>query len=101
MAQDLRKLFEQERRQEYRMKAGHEARFARRLERELPMPGRKNFTFLLVAASLLLFMGLGTYIWLKPQAASSDTPTVVERQESVDESRLSLGDLSPDLRKIE
>lgn len=101
MAQDLRKLFEQERQREYRMKAGHEARFARRLEREHPMPRRKNFTFLLVAASLLLFMGLGAYIWLKAQATPISSPTVVEREERVGESQLSLGDLSPDLRKIE
>ena len=101
MAQDLRKIFEKEREREYRMKAGHEARFARRLENELPGRRRRNYKPWLIAASLVLFIGLGAYILLKPPMSPDSPSTVVGGQEAQNETQLSLGDLSPDLHKIE
>ncbi len=102
MAQDLRELFETDKKATYRMKPGHEQRFAKRLDREAGRRRSWPNRAYLIAASLLVLVGLGTYTALNLRPASPGKTTVVSRQEGKSApQQLSLGDLSPDLKKLE
>jgi len=107
MAQDLRKLFEAKREQErFEMKDGHEERFMDLLEETLPegKPVKKqSFFWLRVAASVVLAVGIGGYFLHNTLNKKEDIPvqtTVVERTETP-EFKVSLGDLSPELKQVE
>lgn len=108
MARDLRELFAKEREEkEFVMKRGHEDRFLSKLEKEMPQKAFKGkpslFWQLGVAASIALVFGLGVYFW---SASKKDIPAVdpiVLENEIIEENpnTISLGDLSPDLKKVE
>lgn len=99
MAQDLRNLFEEDRlAQRAKMSQGHEARFLEKLNKELPIEKKSSgFSFLNIAASVVVLLGLsfGAYKYFQ-------TPDVVDpKQEIVDTDLKTLGDVSPDLKKVE
>lgn len=101
MAQDIRKLFENEPKVEnLKMPKGHEARFLDKLNEELPQqPKRSLFTFLNVAASVVLLIGLtfGAYQFL-----GTDDPVEPEKQiVAEDKGPSAFGKLSPQLKKVE
>ncbi|MDV7139610.1 hypothetical protein R3X28_12020 [Maribacter sp. TH_r10] len=102
MAQDLRKLFEEEQRKEhFVMNRGHEKRFMDRLDKELGKDKKPSFFFLKIAATLLVLIGLGTMFFIQGNNANIPT-TVVDKNTNVENrSGISLGDLSPDLKKVE
>ena len=98
MAQDLKKLFEEDRLKiQNGMPSGHEARFAKKLEQELPAIAiKKRFRIWNVAASVVVLLGLsfGAYQFFKsPVEINQPDDTVVTLK--------SLGDVSPDLKKVE
>ncbi len=101
MAQDLRKLFKEQREKEtHQMNKGHEERFFAKLEEELPKNTRPNSYFWLrIAASLVIFVSVATYFFMNSKKDNDSTETIVNNNET--ESSISLGDLSPDLEKIE
>nr|WP_299384309.1 hypothetical protein [Allomuricauda sp.] len=108
MAQDLRKMFEQEREQKkYSMKEGHEARFLTRLEeelQELPVPQKsKKIWWFGIAASVVVLCGLGIYFFTASSTIDPgpETQVVGNDSEASSTQTISLGDLSPDLKKIE
>jgi len=97
MAQDIRKLFENEQKvSNDKMPKGHEVRFLERLDNQLPkQPKQSLFTILNIAASVVILIGLsfGAYKFI-------NTPGVtVEPEEVAVESPL--GKLSPQLKKVE
>lgn len=100
MSQDLRKMFEKERERSYRMPEGHEARFEARLEESF---GNKNrlYYWIGIAASLLLLISLGVWTGLRPEIAKPGVQEVAGQDSTSTVPGLSLGDLSPDLRKLE
>ncbi len=104
MGQDLRKLFREEREsKKYPMKEGHEARFLERLEAELPAKEKYHtFFWLRIAASIVLLLGVGTYFFLQRTTEQPIKNTVVAKEDIMNEKQgISIGDLSPDLQKIE
>lgn len=102
MAQDLRDLFKKDRKQQFRMKQGHEARFEKRLDLALPHQKRKPYTAFMIAASVLVLVGIGAYTFLKEDASLPVQSAVVAHPSAETSTpQLSLGKLSPDLRKIE
>lgn len=104
MAQDLRDLLKEEKKQKYGMKPGHEERFARRLEAAIPTTHKRKYRIYLLAASVVLLVGLsiGIYTSLLPGSGLRGNTTVVSRDDAeATPQQLSLGDLSPDLQKIE
>lgn len=107
MEDDLRKRFQREReRQRQVMGPGHEERFLKRLELELPVQKRPSgwlSPWWGIAASLLILVGLSLYFFKSLHGAGPDIDrTVVEREGQQGEVRtISLGDLSPDFKKIE
>jgi len=98
MAQDIRKLFENEPQVcNDKMPKSHEARFLVKLDKELPQqPKQSFFTFLNIAASVVILIGLsfGAY-----QFMGSD-PGIEPAQQTVS-SASALGGLSPQLKKVE
>ena len=104
MEQDLRELFEKEREsKKYPLKKGHEARFIQRLDAEIPVvPARKHFFWIRIAASVVLFLGIGAYLLLQEKTEQPIKSTIVVKEDiGTKENGISLGDLSPDLEKIE
>lgn len=108
MARDLRKLFEKEREQKsFKMKEGHEDRFFAKLEKELPTdpPKRKVISlWMQIAASVVVAVGLSFYYFNSSgeNVDPDEKITVVDRDNPSKEVQgISLGDLSPDLKKIE
>lgn len=103
MAQDLRKLFEKEREEEkYPMKKGHKNRFLNRMEKELPQKRKPSFRLLKIAASLLVLLSIGLYTYQQIALKTPVEKKVVDIKPEVEEPKvISLGDLSPDLKKVE
>lgn len=102
MAQDLRELFRDENEKKYPMKDGHEERFIALLDKELPLKRKSNFYFIKIAASVLVLFSLGIYAYLNSKTDIIPQTTVVEKKtENTGAEGYSLGDLSPDLKKIE
>jgi hypothetical protein len=100
MAQDIRKLFEDDHKASKQiMPKGHEDRFLQKLETEFPEKKQpKRFTMYQVAASLIVLLGLsfGAYQFFK---SPIDIVEPEQKQEVV--TLKSLGDVSPDLKKVE
>ncbi|MEM9143575.1 MAG: hypothetical protein AAGA86_11350 [Bacteroidota bacterium] len=102
MGQDLRELFKKEREAGGpKMKSGHKARFAERLAAEIPR--RKTVWYpYKIAAAVLLFLGVGVFIYSLSTGKGLETPRVVQKNlEPKEDGGISLGDLSPDLKKVE
>ena len=98
MAQDIRKLFESENKlSNLKMPEGHQKRFMEKLDKALPAESKKRslFGLMRIAASVVILIGLsfGAYKFF-------DKPVVGEQQEVVSKIK-SLGDISPDLKKVE
>lgn len=102
MGQDLRELFEKANRENgQQIGPGHEKRFLERLEAEFPKKHIRYSMFLKVAASVLILIGISLlYVTNSKKVPST---TIVEEQDVGKENvgYISLGDLSPDLKKIE
>ncbi len=99
MAQDLRNIFNEEPKDQHtKMSEGHEARFLQKLEKELPKRnGSSHFSFLNIAASVIVLLGLsyGAYQF-------SQSPVgPIESIEVATTNLKTLGDVSPDLKKVE
>ncbi len=126
MAQDIRKMFEQERkRTPPDLAEGHEARFLGKLEKELPQKKKERLLpvwFRATAAALLcISIVWGAYYWNYSEDTIIDGPVVLDdaleregARETKNEStinistdklnekpRLTLSDISPDLKKVE
>ena len=103
MSQDLRDLFESERKREYPMPEGHEARFEARLEETFKGKSPRPFFWLGIAASVVALLGMTFWFFQKDPVLPEGEGALVEQQSDTisSPSTLSLGDLSPDLRKLE
>ena len=102
MSQDLREMFREDRDRKYSMKAGHEERFMNKLDEAMPAKAKPRFYFLKIAASLLLLFGIGAYFLINSGQEEPANTQLVEKQDEPDaQPGISLGDLSPDLKKIE
>lgn len=84
------------------MKKGHEERFLQRLDKELPTRGKSTFYFIKIAASVLVLFSLGIYTYTNYESATPQQSVVVDKgvKQTVEQG-YSLGDLSPDLKKVE
>ncbi len=102
MSQDLRELFKKEREeQKPRIKEGHQERFLERLEDELPKEKKSYLYLFKIAAAVLLLITTG-YFGFKKYTEDPIKETIVNRGgEAEEQKRISLGDLSPDLKKVE
>jgi hypothetical protein len=100
MAQDLRNLFEEEQKDQHiKMSDDHEARFLEKLDQELPVKKKSayKFSYMQIAASVVLLLGLsfGAYQFFHVSTEPTEPTKVVETNFKT------LGDFSPDLKKVE
>ncbi|MFQ3238939.1 MAG: hypothetical protein ACI9NI_001231 [Olleya marilimosa] len=106
MAKDIRELFKNDNQQsDKQMSHGHEARFLDKLDQALPQKKQSNWTFLNIAASIVIIIGLGFggYTFFKQDA---NPITIVDTEQPKPETNtttktMTLGDISPDLKKVE
>ena len=106
MAKDIRELFKNDNQQsDKQMSQGHEARFLDKLDQALPQKKQSNWTFLNIAASIVIILGLGFggYTFFKQDA---NPITIVDTEQPKPETNtttktMTLGDISPDLKKVE
>ncbi|SNZ00303.1 hypothetical protein [Flagellimonas pacifica] len=108
MGRDLRELFEKERESKaYPMKKGHEDRFLSKLEVKLPREEiekkSNSFFWIRIAAAVVILFGTAVYFFFNRAKEDIPTNTQVAERDSPNEkiNTVSLGDLSPDLKKIE
>lgn len=105
MAQDIRDLIKNDKTQfKSKMSKGHESRFLEKLESELPQNNdrQKSWSWLNIAASVVIVLGLsfGAYNFFQESSYDKIEPDLVENNE-METNMKSLGDVSPDLKKVE
>lgn len=103
MAQDIRELIKGHRPDKSRLSEGHQARFEARLKEAFPPEKKKSngFFWLKIAASVVVVMTLGYFAFTYEGVETMD-PEIVEAQPQEDlQNNITLGDLSPDLKKVE
>lgn len=98
MAQDLKNMFNEDRLKiQNGMPEGHEARFLKKLNQDHPTTSiKKRFSIWSIAASVVALLGLsfGAYQFVNPGESITDPKSKVVTLKS-------LGDVSPDLKKVE
>ncbi|MFT5848242.1 MAG: hypothetical protein ACJARX_002297 [Psychroserpens sp.] len=105
MARDIRKLFKEEQQESpLKMSDHHEARFLKKLDEALPVESaiKKRLPVLQIAAGIVILIGLG-FGASKFFGNEIILPTeIVETENPSKEDQLkSLGDISPDFKKVE
>ncbi|PWH82065.1 hypothetical protein DIS18_12430 [Algibacter marinivivus] len=100
MAQDLRELFKNDKITNEKMPKNHQERFLDKLDAALPEQKQSKFSWMQIAASVVVLLGLsfGVFKYFQPVALGDDNPEVVTNK-AVDTK--TLGDISPGLKKVE
>lgn len=102
MSQDLRKIFEKERAKKFRLKDGHETRFAQKLEESMPVKRNSSWALWSIAASVAVLIAVGLFTFTSEESMNEIPTTVVETTpENPAANGITIGDLSPDLKKVE
>lgn len=101
MAQDIRDLLKRDNKQsKEKMPKGHEIRFLNKLDNEFQVNQKASWSWFQIAASIIVILGLsfGVFKYFEQPIAIQ----VVESQTETEETSIkSLGDVSPDLKKVE
>lgn len=104
MAQDIRDLLKGYDPSEPKLTKGHESRFEDKLDKAFPeeRKGNASFFWMKIAASVLVVLSL-TYVGYQSlsKSDSQDNGIVTETNASAETPAITLGDLSPDLKKVE
>lgn len=100
MAKDIRDLFEADKKLSTdKMPEGHEQRFLKKLEKVAPKRKKSKFSFLNIAASVVILIGLSFGAFKMFNNPQPIDVVDVEPKETI--KTKTLGDISPDLKKIE
>ncbi|MFV9551283.1 hypothetical protein [Algibacter sp. PT7-4] len=99
MAQDIRELFKNDKITHETMPKNHQERFLDKLDKALPETKARKFSWMQIAASVVVLLGLsfGVFKFLQPPVINNNiqianTKTVKTK---------TLGDISPGLKKVE
>ncbi len=108
MAQDIRDMFkDNEPWTKEKLSKGHQKRFEEKLDVALPIQkSGNNFSFLKIAAVLIVVLGVGALFFNRDAVVKTDTPIVVSPETSDDINELpvkefQLSEVSPDFKKLE
>ncbi len=102
MGQDLRDLFKDEKNKKYVLRKGHETRFSERLEDAFPPRKRSAFFYIRIAASIAVLLSVGFFVYQDYHISEPMKTTVLQKDNGAKEAgEISLGDLSPDLKRVE
>lgn len=103
--QDIRKMLQDDAaKEQLKMPAGHQAIFKKRLKKELPKTQQNSHWFLKIAASVVIAVGIGiiTFKMVSTPNQTTVATTSEEPKKTSEQPRMiTLGDLSPDLKKVE
>ena len=104
MGQDIRDMIKGHRPEQPKIPKGHEARFEGKLRQAFQKNDKRtSFFWLKIAATAIIFLGAG-YFAFQTWNANDDVKTELAGSDTVEEATtpgITLGDLSPDLEKIE
>ncbi|NMH88647.1 hypothetical protein [Flavivirga algicola] len=100
MARDIRELFKDDKITHEKMPENHQERFLKKLNEEIPTVRNTKFNWMHIAASIVLFLGLG-FGAFKFFQSPVDKPADVEVVATETVNTKSLGDISPGLKKVE
>lgn len=104
MTKDIKELLNNDSEEQIqRLPKGHRERFADLLEKELPKKKeKKSFMLWKVAAAIVVIFGVGMGVFMNNKDVSEDTVVdVQQKKENSEDSKITLGDISPDLKKVE
>lgn len=104
MGQDIRKMMRDYKPGTPKLSEGHEKRFEARLDTQFSKPERPMIYWLKIAAVIVAFLAVGSFAYFSiNDKGAEDGLTTVENTntETIPESVITLGDLSPDLKKVE
>jgi hypothetical protein len=101
MAQDIRKMLKENQAGGPKLSEGHEARFEGKLKTLEAKKNNHSFFWLKIAAVGILLLSLG-YFGMQ-QLSKNETPEVqvADIKDVKDTPQFTLGDISPDLKKVE
>ena len=111
MGQDIRDMMKGHTPEQPKLSKGHEARFEKKLQEAFPTHlrdgqkrnGNASFYWLKIAATVIIFLGAGYFAYQQWGGVENTDPILVNN-EGVNETstqQFTLGDLSPDLKKVE
>jgi hypothetical protein len=111
MAHDIRKMMG-EQKETPRLSPGHEARFEAKLNQAFPQEKKvseqksnNTFFWLKVAALVVVFFGIGFFGYQQLSNTGTntlaDTPMETDSVDGSEVAQITLGDLSPDLKRVE
>ncbi|MEM9687266.1 MAG: hypothetical protein AAF934_10150 [Bacteroidota bacterium] len=102
MAQDIKKLLRDNTDvTHYEMPEGHEKRFETKLDAALHHRRKKSFRGFKIAASIAIIMSIGYFSYRTFTTAETMKEGIAAPQEGHTSEQITLGDISPDLKKIE
>lgn len=105
MKQDLRTLMQQEQEQKFKMPKNHEKRFLDKIEHAFPTQKQKpSWLKWSIAANIALILGVGSiyfYSLKSNEITTANSPSEIVDAATVGVKKISLGDLSPELARIE
>ena len=107
MGQDLRKLLKEDQIDlNVKMRKGHESRFMQKLEDEMPEVKRGSLPLYLKIAAAIIFMLAAGYSIFKysnqrTQVPIESTIKLTETNNDKNENQITLGSISPSLKKVE
>jgi len=108
MAQDLRELLKGENLENKTLSKGHESKFEAMLEEAIPLEEKLSFHWMKVAAVAIVMLGVAFFGYQYLSDFTGNTidensnPIVNTEKNTTEKSnQISLGDLSPDLKKVE
>ncbi len=92
MPKDIRKLTKDYSRSTSKLSENHEEKFLRKLEQAFPKK-KKSYTWIYAAASIILILGLAIKFY--------PTKTIEEQHTNQETEQVRLGDISPEMKKVE
>ncbi len=97
MAQDIRKMFKNDKISSLKMPDNHQVRFLEKLDKALPEARRKPFKWYNIAASVVLLLGIGYGAFTHFFSSDEGSLTHGSQPSKIK----TLGDVSPGLKKVE
>lgn len=103
MAQDIRKMLKEHRPETPKLSKGHEVRFEEKLAASFSEEKKNNHSFfwLKIAAVGILLLSLGYFGYQQLSNETDPEVQVAEVNDVKDTPQFTLGDISPDLKKVE
>ena len=104
MAKDIKELMEHDSEKQFsELPKGHRKRFEELLDKELPQKKEeKPFRLWKIAATIAIIFGIGITVYMNEGDTVEETVVdTQQKKENSEASKITLGDISPDLKKVE